>query len=92
METLVPISDSEEAVVKFIDKAKAAAETAATKAKEGVEDVQAKRELAQAYGELGRVTAELVDKGEVSHERLEPLVARVHELVAKLEDTEPAAV
>ena len=38
----------------FLDKAKAAAEQAAAKAKEGVEDVQAKRELSQAYNELGK--------------------------------------
>ena len=40
----------------FLDKAKAAAEQAASKAKEGVQDVQTKRELAQAYGELGQKT------------------------------------
>ena len=40
----------------FLDKAKAAAEQAAAKAKEGVEDVQVKRELGQAYGELGKKT------------------------------------
>ena len=38
----------------FLDKAKAAAEQAAAKAKEGVEDVQTKRELSQAYNELGK--------------------------------------
>ena len=40
----------------FLDKAKAAAEQAASKAKEGVQDVQTKRELSQAYGELGQKT------------------------------------
>ena len=44
----------------LLDKAKAAAETAAAKAKEGVEDVQAKRELSHAYNELGRSTYELI--------------------------------
>jgi hypothetical protein len=74
--------------VKLIDKAKAAAETAAVKAREGVEDVQTKRELSQAYGELGRTTVELVDAGELSHERLKPLVEKIHELVAKGEEPE----
>lgn len=74
--------------MKFIDKAKAAAETAATKAKEGVEDVQAKRELAQAHGELGRTTLELVDAGELSHARLTPIVEKIHELIAKTGEPE----
>ncbi len=38
----------------LLDKAKQAAEQAASKAKEGVEDVQPKRELSQAYNELGK--------------------------------------
>ena len=41
----------------FLDKAKAAAEQAATKAKEGVDDVQTKRELSQTYNELGPRTS-----------------------------------
>jgi hypothetical protein len=45
----------------FLEKAKAAAEQAAAKAKEGVEDVQTKRELGHAYGDLGR--AALRDTG-----------------------------
>ena len=39
----------------LLDKAKAAAEQAAAKAKEGVEDVQTKRELSQAHGDLRAV-------------------------------------
>lgn len=54
----------------FLDKAKAAAEQAATKAKEGVEDVQAKRNLSHAYEELGRTTYGLLQSGEISHQRL----------------------
>ncbi|HEY2936015.1 MAG TPA: hypothetical protein VGJ25_05415 [Gaiellaceae bacterium] len=64
----------------FLDKAKAAAEQAAAKAKEGVEDVQLKRELGQAYGELGKTAFELVESGEISHSRLEPLVEKVRTL------------
>ena len=44
----------------FLDKAKAAAEQAAASAKEGVDDVQTKRELSQAYGDLGKTTYELI--------------------------------
>ena len=47
----------------FLDKAKAAAEQAAAKAKEGVDDVQTKRELSQAYNELGKTTYELIESG-----------------------------
>ena len=76
----------------FLDKAKAAAEQAAAKAKEGVEDVQVKRELGQAYGELGKATFELVEKGELSHPGLEEVVTRIRELNAKAspEDTAEA--
>ena len=41
--------------MRFLDKAKAAAVEATAKAKEGVEDVQLKRELSQAYNELGKL-------------------------------------
>jgi hypothetical protein len=51
----------------FLDKAKAAAEQAAAKAKEGVQEVQTKRELGQAYEELGKTTFSLVEGGEISH-------------------------
>lgn len=61
----------------FLDKAKAAAEQAATKAKEGVQDVQAKRELSQAYHELGQKTHELVTSGALSHPELAALVEKI---------------
>ena len=64
----------------FLDKAKAAAEQAAAKAKEGVEDVQTKRELAQAYNELGKTTFELVESGDLSHPRLTAVADKIREL------------
>ena len=75
----------------FLDRAKQAAEQAATKAKEGVEDVQQKRELSQAYGELGKTAFELVDAGEVSHPRFEATVAQIRDLNAKLAESPAAA-
>ena len=39
----------------FLDKAKMAAEQATTKAKEGIGEVQTRRELGQAYDELGKL-------------------------------------
>jgi len=68
----------------LLDKAKQAAEQAAAKAKEGVEDVQTKRELSQAYGDLGKATFELVESGEISNPRFDALVAKIKTLNEKL--------
>ena len=69
----------------FLDKAKAAAEQAAAKAKEGVQEVQTKRELFQAYQELGKKTYELSESGEVSHSVLTPLIDKISALKAQEE-------
>jgi len=74
----------------FLDKAKAAAEQAAAKAKEGVEDVQVKRELGQAYGELGKATFALVEAGDISHPQLDEVVAKIRGLNEKAAD-DPAS-
>jgi len=70
----------------LLDKAKLAAEQAVTKTKEGVEDVQTKRELGAAYGELGTKTFELVEAGELDKPELTELVEKIRGLKAKLED------
>jgi hypothetical protein len=67
----------------LLDKAKAVAEQAAVKAKEGVDDVQTKVALNQAYHELGKVAHELIESGEISHPRLEPATAKIKEQLAK---------
>ena len=74
----------------FLDKAKSAAEQAASKAKETAEDLQTKRELGQAYDELGRKTYELVEAGEVSSSVLDPLIERIRTLSAQLGEGEGA--
>ena len=56
----------------LLDKAMAAAEQAAMKAKETADELQAKRALGQAYGDLGQKTFELIESGEVSAPELEP--------------------
>lgn len=79
----------------FLDKAKAAAETAAAKAKEGVEDVQTKRELGQAYSELGHTAFELIESGDISHPSLEATAAKIrglNEKAAAGDGQVPAAV
>jgi outer membrane murein-binding lipoprotein Lpp len=70
--------------VSFFNKAKQAAEQAATKAREGVEDVQQKRELSQAYGDLGKTAFELLESGAISNPQLEATAAKIRELNAKL--------
>jgi hypothetical protein len=72
----------------FLDKAKAAAEQAANRANETVADVQTKRELTKAYGELGESAYKLADSGAISHPELEPQVTRIRELQAKLDEDE----
>jgi hypothetical protein len=67
----------------LLDKAKAAAEQAAAKAKEGVEDVQTKRELSQAYGDLGRLSFSLVESGDLTNPELDALVDKIRTLEAK---------
>jgi outer membrane murein-binding lipoprotein Lpp len=68
----------------LLDKAKQAAEQAAAKAKEGVEDVQTKRELSQAYNDLGKSTYELIGSGEISNPRLDAAAAKIKTLTEKL--------
>jgi hypothetical protein len=75
----------------FLDKAKQAAEQAATRANEAVGDVQTKRELTKAYGELGETAFRLAGSGAISHPELESQVARIRELQAKLDEGGSAA-
>ena len=75
--------------MSFFNKAKQAAEQAAAKVQEGVEDVQQKRELSQAYGDLGKTAFALLESGEISHPGLEAGAAKIRELNAKI--AEPTA-
>lgn len=70
--------------MKLFDKAKQAAEQAAVKAKEGVEEVQTKRDLGAAYNELGTKAFELIEAGELDRPDLVPLAERIRGLKAKL--------
>jgi hypothetical protein len=69
----------------FLDKAKMAAESATTKAKEGIGEVQTRRELGSAYDELGKLTFDLVDSGELENDRLGELVERIRTLKSELD-------
>jgi hypothetical protein len=72
----------------FLDKAKAAAQEATTKAKEGAQELQTKRELGNAYGELGKVAFDLADSGELSHPQLTEHVTKIRGLRESLADTD----
>jgi hypothetical protein len=73
------------------EQAKTAAAQAADKANDAVEDVQTKRELTKAYGELGETAFKLADSGAISHPELEPQVTRIRELQAKLAEDAAAS-
>jgi hypothetical protein len=75
----------------FLDKAKQAAQDASAKAKEGVADVQTKRDLGKAYTELGEKTYELAQSGELTSPELTDLVNRINALKAQIDESgEPA--
>jgi uncharacterized protein involved in exopolysaccharide biosynthesis len=69
---------------KFLDRLKEATANVTQMTRDGVETLQTKRELSQAYGDLGRKTAELVQSGAITHPDLTPLVDRIAELNAQL--------
>jgi hypothetical protein len=75
----------------FLDKAKEAAEQAATKARTSVEDVQAKRDASQTYGELGRETFRLIEAGEVTHPALVEIADRIRAADAPAANGDAAA-
>ncbi|HST24467.1 MAG TPA: hypothetical protein VLJ76_00600 [Gaiellaceae bacterium] len=63
---------------------KSGAEQAATKAQEEFERLQVKRELTQAYTDLGEKAAELADSDQLAHGELTPILDRVRTLKAQL--------
>jgi hypothetical protein len=82
----------------FMDKLKAGAEElkvgageATTRARDTVQEAQVRRDLAQAYTELGRTAYTLVDEGALRDERLDHAVQRIRELGAQLSDSDAPA-
>lgn len=55
-----------------------------------MEDLQTKRELGKAFGELGRRTFDLVEAGKIEAVELELDVDRIRKLKLELEVEEPA--
>ena len=68
----------------FVDKLKAGAEQAGNKARETAQEVQTKRELGQAYTDLGKTASGLVDRGEISHGDLAAGVDHIRDLQGRL--------
>jgi hypothetical protein len=75
----------------FLDKVKTATEQAVARGKEEFEEQKTKRELGQAYGDLGEKAFGLVDSGTLSHAELSAGVERIRSLKAKLAQLEEAA-
>jgi hypothetical protein len=82
----------------FMDKLKAGAEEVkvgaretTARARDTVHEAQLRRDLTQAYAELGRTTYKLVDEGSLHHERLDHAVARIRELETQLSESETPA-
>ena len=68
----------------LLDKVKASAEQAASSAQKQAQMVATKRELSQAYGDLGKTAFGLADRGELSHGDLAAGVDHIRELQARL--------
>jgi hypothetical protein len=73
----------------FLDKAVSAADQMATRAKEGVDEVQTKRSLTHAYEDLGRTAFQLIEENEISHQRLTAQADEVRKLQTQV-PPEPA--
>jgi len=68
----------------FLDKAKAAAETAVAKTKDAAEDVQQKRDLNATYNELGKAAFDLIESGELHNASLDSFAEKIRDLKEKI--------
>jgi hypothetical protein len=68
----------------LLDRVKAGAEQAASQAQRQAQIVQIKRELSQAYHELGKVAHGLVERGELHHGDLTAGADKIKELQGRL--------
>jgi hypothetical protein len=75
----------------FLDKIKENIQETATMAREGIGDLQTKRELGQAYGELGRKAFDLLESGALQSPELQAQADAVRALKKQLEEEEQAA-
>ena len=75
----------------FLDTVKKNVQETAAMAREGVEDLQTRHELGQAYGELGRKTLDLIAAGKLHAPELDSDVERIRKLKAALTAEQPPA-
>jgi hypothetical protein len=75
----------------FLDKVRTATDQAIARGKEEFEEQKTKRELSQAYGDLGEAVFGLVDSGALTDDRLSAGVERIRTLKAKLAELEAGA-
>jgi pyridoxal biosynthesis lyase PdxS len=75
----------------LLDKVRAGAEQAASSAQKQAQLVAAKRELNQAYTDLGKTAFGLADRGEISHGDLAAAVDHVRELQSRVSGETGAA-
>ena len=68
----------------LLDRVKAGAEQAASTAQRQAQTVQIKRELSQAYNELGKSAYSLVERGQLAHPELAAVIDRIKELETRL--------
>jgi hypothetical protein len=76
--------------MSLLDKVKTQAEQTAAKAREGVQEVQSKRELSQAYANLGKTVVSLVERGEISHAELTDEIEHINKLIAESQTDQPS--
>ena len=72
--------------MELFEKAKALADQAAVRAKEGVEEAKLMLDLRRAYDDLGKLTLELVESKELANPKLQPLIDRIRGLEADLKE------
>ena len=68
----------------LLDRVKAGAEQAASTAQRQAQIVQTKRELGQAYTDLGKTAFGLAQRGELTHSELTAGIEHVTELQSRL--------
>mgnify|MGYP001347623796 CR=1 FL=1 len=68
----------------MIDRLRAGAEQATSRARDRLEEAQLKHDLSVAYGELGRSVFALIEKGVLSEARLDSGAERIRALQTEL--------
>ena len=64
----------------LLDKAKAAAERRRRRRRRASKTSSSKRELSQAYNELGKIAFELLESNDISHPKLDTVAAKIRTL------------